>query len=96
MNITKINTSSYHPQTDGLTERFNRTLINIISKYVDRNQDDWDNHLQLALYAYRTAVHSSTQFSPFELVFGRLPTLPIDQILQTARGLQTKLHSLRN
>ena len=77
LNINKINTTSYHPQTDGLVERFNKTLIEMLSKLVDEN-NDWDELIPYALYAYRTAVHASTKYTPFKLMFGRDAKSPVE------------------
>ena len=63
---SKVNTTAYHPQTNGLTERFNATLCQIISIYVDLNQQNWDELLPLVLFAYRTAIQESTTISPFD------------------------------
>ena len=68
--VTKSRTTAYHPQCDGMVERFNRTLLQLLRSYVDR-QDDWEKYLPLVLYAYRTSVHSSTGVSPFLLMYGR-------------------------
>ena len=48
--------SAYHPQTNGLDERFNQTLVNTLKKVIDSSTDDWDQHLSAALYAYRISV----------------------------------------
>ena len=56
----KINTSGYHPQTDGLVEKFNSTLINMIAKCCEVNRHDWDQHLPFLLFAYRSSVQEST------------------------------------
>ena len=77
LGVHKLQTSAYHPQTDGQVERFNRTLKTIISSYVNSNHNDWDRHLHLALFAYRTSVHSSTQISPFKAVYGREAISPL-------------------
>ena len=53
----------------------------MLSKMVDENQHDWDSQLPKALFAYRTAVHEVTKFSPFHLTFACLPQLPVDVIL---------------
>ena len=45
--------SAYHPQTNGLDEHFNQTLVNTLKKVIDSSTDDWDQHLSAALYAYR-------------------------------------------
>jgi hypothetical protein len=74
----KVNTTSYHPRTDGLTERFNRTLVEMLKKYANKYQDNWDEVLPLVLFAYRTAEQSSTKFSPFYLMYGREAKTPIE------------------
>ena len=70
--IQKSHTTAYHPQGDGLVERFNRSLLQLLRAYIDKHSD-WEQHLPLALYAYRTAIHSSTGVSPHFLMFGREP-----------------------
>ena len=70
--ILKSHTTAYHPQGDGLVERFNRSLLQLLRVYIDKHSD-WEQHLPLALYAYRTAIHSSTGVSPHMLMFGREP-----------------------
>ena len=51
MNTSKLNTTAYHPQTDGLVERFNGTLAQTLSMFVSSNQKDWDQHLPQVLFA---------------------------------------------
>ena len=62
-------TSAYHPQTNGLTERFNQTLQTALIKLVNENQTDWEDHLSAVLFAYRTTQQKATKFSPFELMY---------------------------
>ena len=78
---TSSSTLAYHPQGNGQVERFNRTLEAILAKTVKESQRDWDSCLQKALFAYRTSLHEATGFTPFHLVFGRTPKLPIDVML---------------
>lgn len=78
LGINKTRTTAYHPQGNGQVERFNRTLEAILSKVVAENQRDWDCHIPKALFAYRTAFHESSGYSPFRVNFGRSPLLPID------------------
>ena len=57
------NTIAYHPQTDGLVERFNRTLTNMLAKRVKRNGSDWDIQLPYALFVYHSCIQELTHFS---------------------------------
>ena len=81
LDIKKINTSGYHPQTDGLVEKFNSTLIGMLSKSVAKHGRDWDTHLPYLLFAYRTSVQSSTGDSPFFLLYGRDARIPTEAVL---------------
>ena len=76
--ITKVNTTSYHPQCDGLVERFNRTLISMLTTYVGNNQGDWDQYLAIVEYAYNTSVQPSIGVSPFEATFGFPAVMPFE------------------
>jgi hypothetical protein len=82
LGINKRETTAYHPQCDGLTERFNHTLASILSKFVNHRHNDWDECLPFALFAYRTSVQESTGDSPFFLMYGRDPRLPLDQVFK--------------
>ena len=81
LDVQKVNTSGYHPQCDGLVERFNATLTDMIAKTTQSHGRDWDRHLPYLLYAYRSTVQSSTRESPFFLLYGRDPRLPLDTTL---------------
>ena len=65
-------------QANGLDERFNQTLENMLVKYVEQKKNDWENFLDTCLFAYNTSKHDSSEFSPFELMFFRKAVLPID------------------
>ncbi|CAF1526076.1 unnamed protein product [Adineta steineri] len=73
-----IYSTAYHPQTNAVTERFNASFKVQISKLEDKHHHNWDDYLDPVVFAYNTAKHKTTQFSPFELLFGRSPQLPID------------------
>lgn len=78
LDIHKTRTSPYHPSSDGLVERLNRTLTTMLSKFVNPNQLDWDLVLPYVMMAYRRSVQSSTKFTPYEAMFGRQIVLPVD------------------
>ena len=72
-----VNTSSYHPQTDDLVERFNSTLCQPLSVYVSKIQKDWEEFILLVLFAHRTSVLDATGYSLFSDLWGE-PRLPKD------------------
>lgn len=80
--IKRIYTSAYHPQTNGQTERFNRTLAASLTQYVCKRQNDWSDYLQALTFAYNVTEHSVTRVTPFELIYHRRPRLPIDNVLE--------------
>ena len=67
-----------HPESDGMVERFNRTLPMMLAMFAGKNRDDWDDLLPAVMMAYRSSVHESTGFSPYRLMFGEECTLPMD------------------
>lgn len=73
--------TAYHPQTNGLTERFNRTLGDMLRMYISSDHSNWDTVLPFVTFAYNTATQATTGFSPFFLVYGREPSCPLDTIL---------------
>jgi len=78
LDIRKTRTTPYHPQSDGMVERFNRTCQQMIKAFVNENRDDWDDHLPLLMMAYRSSPHESTGMSPNLMMFGEELPLPID------------------
>lgn len=73
--------TAYHPQTNGLTERFNRTLGDMLTAYVASDHSNWDMILPFVTYAYNTATQATTGFSPFFLLYGREPSCTLDTVL---------------
>lgn len=78
LEIKKTRTTPLHPQSDGMVERFNRTLEEHLRKEVNVNQDNWDQCIPLFMMAYRSAIHDTTGYSPAMVVFGRELRLPCD------------------
>ena len=90
LGVTKLNTTSYHPQCDSAVERFNRTLKTILRKHAAKFGCQWDRFLSGILWAYHNTPHSSTGEKPSFLLFGvdcRSPTeaayLPADDTCPT-------------
>ena len=77
LHIGALRTSPYHPQTDGLVERFNKTLKDMLKKTEGK---DWDRLIPFLLFAYREVPQESTGFSPLELLYGREVQGPLDVI----------------
>lgn len=74
--IKKINTTAYHPESNGALERSHHTLSEYLTHFINIDQSDCDSWLDFAMFSYNTTTHSSTKYSPYELVFGNKPDLP--------------------
>jgi transposase InsO family protein len=83
LGIKQAMSTAFHPQTDGQTERANRTLEEMLRHYVSPNQDDWDLKLPCAEFAVNNAVKQATGFSPFYLNYGRHPRGPVTVSMDT-------------
>lgn len=68
--IKQLRTTVNHPQTDGLVERFNQTLKQMLRRVADEDKSDWDKMLPYVLFGIREVLQASTGFTPFELLFG--------------------------
>ena len=72
-NIKHCVSSAYHPQTNGLDERLNQTLLGTLKKVTDSSKDNWDQFLLAALYAYRVSNQASSKYTPFFFMYNRHP-----------------------
>ncbi|XP_044843600.1 uncharacterized protein LOC123349509, partial [Mauremys mutica] len=102
LGVKQLRTSVYHPQTDGLVERFNRTLKDMLKKFPPEELRHWDQFLPPLLLAIREVPQASTKFSPFELLYGRRPRGLLDLMRETweesaspTQGLLQYVHQLR-
>lgn len=77
----KTRTTKARPQTDGMIERANRTILNMLSAFVSEHQRDWVEYIPLVMMAYQSSVHESTCTTPSMMTSGREIRLPIDLIL---------------
>ena len=78
LQIQKTRTTPYHPQSDGMVERNNRTILTMLSAFVNEHQNDWDEHLPYISMAYRAAEHETTGNTPNYMMLGREVTTPLD------------------
>ena len=78
--------SAYHPQTDGQTERMNRTLEEVLRHYINPSHTNWESLLPWAEFAINSAYQESIKTSPFKLNYGWQPSSPLDVALQPLIG----------
>ena len=76
MGIRHAQTSRYHPQSNGQTERMNASLMQALRKYVRRDRN-WDEHVEAVVYALNTSPNSHTQICPYSLLYGMTPPSPV-------------------
>ena len=95
LGVEKTRTTPYHPQSDGLVERFNRTLLDMLATAVSDKPFEWEQHLRRLCFAYNTSIHPTTGFSPFSLMFGRQAHMPVDIALGTACTVPEYVANLR-
>lgn len=71
LNIKKTRTTPYHPQSDGMVDRFHRTLVRMLKTYINEHQSDWDDYLPYVTMAYRSVKYETTGCSPNSFMLGR-------------------------
>jgi len=77
-NVKKLRTTPYHPQTNGQCERFNQTLISMLGTLSEKAKSKWPSHVATLTHAYNCTKCMATGYSPYFLMYGRHPMLPID------------------
>ena len=93
--VHHIGTSPYHPQSNGACERFNGTLKTMIRSLLDRFPDSWDTALPCVFFAYREVPVETLGCSPFELMFGRTVSGPL-QLVKSAWLQETDLSTAKH
>ena len=87
--VAQAHSTTYHPQTNGLVERRNRTLVSMLRVYCSRYMDDWDRKLPQVMGAYNSTEHSTTGISPHMMLTGYEKALPLTLIYPECEGKKT-------
>jgi hypothetical protein len=100
LKIQKLQTSSYNVQANGICERMQKLLIDMISHFVNKDARNWDKYVPYAVMAYRATPHCSVKYSLYYLVYGRELRLPIEDNWRPKRqeqaGKEIMINTLRN
>ncbi|GAA5882917.1 hypothetical protein JCM3774_000947 [Rhodotorula dairenensis] len=104
LGVKLARSTSFHPETDGRSERTNKTIVQVLRNYVSRQQTDWSRFLPLAEFAVNSAVNDSTGRTPFEVVLGYTPSIfPSDLAPTTVAAVEDlteerkdKIEEIRN
>ena len=91
--IKRSRTTPYHPQGNGQCERFNRTLVQMLRTLGDDHKRSWYRYAQKLAHAYNCTTNDATGYSPFFLMFGRNPRLPVYLLFERVNGEKVRSHS---
>ena len=88
LGMKKLQTMSYHPQANGLVERLHQTIMRMIRRLGEDKKADWPGHLAEIVHAYNATHFAVTRYSPYYLMFGQRPQLPVNFYFPTFRSTE--------
>lgn len=94
--VKKIDTSAYHPQSNGIAERRNEMIMASLTTWVNAKQDNWHEGLEAVQFVLRATPREDTGLSPFFCVYGREPSLPHDAFMHEDRPMDLHAEIERN
>jgi hypothetical protein len=93
LGIKRLRTTPHHPQSNGIPERLNGTLKQMLKVWCNEEQDNWDEYLPYVMFAYNTSYHTLLQETPFFLQHGRDPKLLSDIIVNKSNDIYDDVHT---
>ena len=90
LGIHQIRTTPYHPQSNGAVERLHWTIVPMLRKLVKKDLP-WDSQLKFALFAVRATPNKSTEYTPFEIIHGKVLRSPLDVVLNDIDPVQSHM-----
>ena len=95
LKILQLNTTAYHPESNGWLERTHKTMTEYLRCFCTSRNNDWDKWLPFACFVYNTTPHTKTKYTPYEIVFGRKGNLPGQLQQRTAPVYHDVKHKLQ-
>ncbi len=75
--LKHVSSTTYYPQGNGWAESTNKVFGTLLTELVSENRIDWDEHLFIMLFSYKTVYKVATWYTPYQLVYGLHPLMPI-------------------
>ncbi len=84
--LKHVNSTTYYLQRNGQVESTKKVLGTLLTKLINENKTDWDEYLSTMLFSYRTTYKVAIGYTPYQLVYGLHPLMPIEYIMLIVGG----------